>query len=88
MDIDFIKRSEQLKALGHPIRLRIVSGLLQDRCNVSNIVDKLNLPQSTISQHLGVLRSCGILVAEKEGVKTCYRVIDEKIEQILWLLSG
>ncbi len=86
--IDFEKESEVLKALGHPVRLRIVTGLLQeDECNVNKIVDKLKIPQSTISQHLGILKSRGIIKARKDGVKTCYSVIDDKVKMILDILE-
>ena len=86
--IDFEKESEVLKALGHPVRLRIVTGLLQEEeCNVNKIVDNLKIPQSTISQHLGILKSRGIIVSRKDGVKTCYSVIDERVKGIIGILE-
>ena len=60
-DFDFNKQSELLKALAHPVRLKMVMGLLQGRdCNVNTMVANLRLPQSTVSQHLGVLKNKGI----------------------------
>lgn len=87
MTIDYINDSELLKALGHPVRLRMVEGLLNHECNVSKIVKTLNLPQSTISQHLGILKSRGIVTIRKEGVKTCYRVTDARIAQLVKILG-
>jgi len=78
--------SELFKALGHPARLAIVTGLMKkgnDGCNVTTMVEKLGLPQSTVSQHLTVLRHAGIIEPEKNGVKTCYRVVDKDVLKIL-----
>lgn len=82
--MDFEKDSEILKALGHPVRLKIVVGLMDKKeCNVNTIVEKLKIPQSTASQHLGVLRSRGIIAPKKKGVETCYYVSDERIRKII-----
>jgi ArsR family transcriptional regulator len=78
-----------LKALGHPVRLKIVEGLLsRDECNVQKMVKALGLPQSTISQHLGILRSRGILRIRKEGTKSCYRISDARIKGLLAALGN
>jgi DNA-binding transcriptional ArsR family regulator len=82
------KESEFLKALGHPVRLALVEGLLHNECNVNEIVAKLNLPQSTISQHLGILRTRGIIAPHKHGVKTCYKVIDPRVEPMIALIKN
>ena len=86
--MDHEKESEILKALGHPIRLRMVEGLMNNECNVNKIMDVLNIPQSTASQHLTKLKSVGILVARKEGVRTCYKVADKKVREIMEILKG
>ena len=86
--IDYERQSELLKALGHPVRLKIVVGLMNGyECNVSDIVHNLNLPQSTVSQHLGILKSRGIIAFRKEGVKTCYRVVNDHVRAIINELS-
>ncbi len=85
---DFVKESEILKALAHPVRLKIVSGLLcKAECNVTRMVTALGLPQSTVSQHLAILKSKGILKIRKDGVKTCYSIADKRINTILKLLN-
>ena len=66
---------EMLKALGHPVRLQIVEGLIKDECNVSQIQKSLGLPQSTISQHLRILKNAGIIKGRREGTKVCYRAV-------------
>jgi len=75
--------SEVLRALGHPTRLEIAAGLLQNECSVGEIQEKLGLPQSTISQHLRVLRSHGIIQARQEGTKRCYKVVDARARKII-----
>lgn len=85
--INYEQESELLKALAHPVRLRIAQGLLSRECNVNKIVEALNLPQSTVSQHLGILKNRGIVQVRKEGVKTCYRVADPKIAALLKILG-
>ena len=79
--------SEILKALGHPVRLKIVKGLLaKNECNVQKMVKALGLPQSTISQHLGVLKSRGILQIRKEGTRSCYRILDKRMKGLMLAL--
>ena len=75
--------SETMKALAHPARLKIVVGLLKDECSVSQIQKVLGLPQSTISQHLRILKNAGVIKGRREGTKTCYRVIDVRVRRII-----
>ena len=86
--MNYEKESGLLKALGHSVRLRIVENLLDDECNVNKIISILNIPQSTVSQHLGVLKNKGIVIARKEGVRTCYRVGEKKVHSIIKILKG
>jgi DNA-binding transcriptional ArsR family regulator len=81
------KDSALLKALAHPVRLKIVEGLMDHECNVNKIVASLKLPQSTVSQHLGILKSQKIVSVRKDGVKTCYRVVDGKVRGLLKILQ-
>lgn len=63
------------KALGHPVRLQIVQYLKsKKRCFCGQIVGRLPLAQSTVSQHLKCLKEAGIVVGLKEGPGTCYCV--------------
>lgn len=87
MDNNFEKFNESaefLKVLAHPVRLCIVRGLLQKgRCNVSHMQNCLDMPQSTISQHLQKLRTAGIIEGERNGLEINYRVCDERVEKII-----
>lgn len=61
------------KALGHPARIRIVEHLKRiDRCICGQIVEILPLAQSTVSQHLKILKDAGLVRGEVEGPRTCY----------------
>jgi len=80
-----------LKALGNPIRFQIVKTLAERQmCITQDIVDSTPLAQSTVSQHIKVLREAGLIVGEIEGPATCYcldpdniRWLKEQIES--WL---
>ena len=88
MVVNYEKVSETLKALAHPARLKIVFGLLKDECNVGQIQKVLRLPQSTISQHLRILKNADIIKGRREGTKTCYRVIDMQVRKIVEIIEG
>ena len=61
------------KALGHPVRAAILRLLLErGECVCGDIVDRLPLAQSTVSQHLKVLKEAGLLQGEVEGPRVCY----------------
>jgi len=80
----FDENAEILKALAHPIRLCIVQGLINcNGCNVSKIQNCLDIPQSTISQHLAKLRSSGIIAGERNGLEIVYRVVNPKAKAIV-----
>jgi DNA-binding transcriptional ArsR family regulator len=74
---DYSRQADILKLLGHPIRLKIVCGLLSGECDVRKLWTCLGLPQSTISQHLSVLRHNGIVRAKRFGRSVHYSVADQ-----------
>jgi DNA-binding transcriptional ArsR family regulator len=79
-----IQKAELLKAIAHPIRLCIVNGLInQPGCNVSMIIGCLNVPQSTVSQHLAKLKSAGIVEGRRDGLEVYYYVTNEKIIKVV-----
>jgi ArsR family transcriptional regulator len=87
MVVNYEKDSETLKAMAHPARLKMVVGLLEDECNVAQIQKVLRLPQSTISQHLKILKNAGIIKGRREGTKTCYRVVDARVRRIVEIIK-
>ncbi len=61
------------KALGHPIRIRIVRLLLaREACVCGQIVSELPVSQATVSQHLKVLKEAGLIRGEIDGPRVCY----------------
>ena len=77
-------KAEILKGLAHPIRLCIVRGLMDEEgCNVSHMQECLEIPQSTLSQHLAKLRNLGILEGERNGVEVNYFVVSEDAKQVI-----
>jgi DNA-binding transcriptional ArsR family regulator len=65
--------ARMLKALGNPVRFEIMQTLAERRsCITQEIVDTTPLAQSTVSQHLKVLREAGLIQGEIEGPATCY----------------
>jgi ArsR family transcriptional regulator len=79
----FEREAEVLKVLGHPIRLKIVAGLLSEACNVKKIWECLGLPQATVSQHLALLKNKGIIEGRRSGVEVYYSVISEQARLII-----
>ena len=86
VDSDF--EAEVYKALGHPIRLKIVKFLQNgDGRPVSDIVDAVQAEQSNVSRHLAILRHAGVLVNRKEGLNVFYSLGDSKLVHILNCVS-
>jgi ArsR family transcriptional regulator, arsenate/arsenite/antimonite-responsive transcriptional repressor len=73
-----IRLAGMLKALGNPIRFRMMQYLAENRmCITGDIVAFTTLAQSTVSQHLKVLREAGLIDGEIEGPATCYCISAE-----------
>jgi len=88
-DSDDVLLARRLKALAHPARLTIVRALLEaDRCSCGDIVRSLPLAQSTVSQHLKVLREAGLIRGEIEGPRSCYWVDAGALTRIAARVEG
>ncbi len=82
---DHQRLARMLKALGNPVRFYMVQVLAERRaCITGEIVEFTQLAQSTVSQHLKVLREAGIVSGEIDGPATCYCLNGEGIR---WLKS-
>lgn len=79
MQLDsYNEMADLLKVLGHPARLCIVDGLLKNEgCNVTYMQSCLNIPQSTVSQHLSKLKAAGIIQGRREGLEIKYKVVNQ-----------
>ena len=71
------------KALAHPVRIKIIRHLLmEDRCICGGIVKILPLAQSTVSQHLKILKQAGLVRGNVEGPSICYCVDKKKLASV------
>ena len=78
-----LRLAKMLKALGNPIRFQIVQTLAERQmCMTHEIVATTPLAQSTVSQHLKVLREAGLIQGEIEGPATCYCI---NADGVRWL---
>jgi ArsR family transcriptional regulator len=76
-----------LKILGHPLRLKIVAGLVNRPKCVRDIWGCLGLPQAVISQHLAILKTSGIINGRRHGVEMHYSVTDPLAKAIIDFLE-
>ena len=77
------------KALAHPARVKILRFLLScDECVAGAISGQLPLAQSTISQHLKVLREAGLIQGEVDGPRICYCADPAHLDRLRALLGG
>ncbi len=84
-DIEIASRS--LKAMSHPLRLKILCTLGSGEASVQGIVDNVGTSQSNISQHLAILRDKGILSSRKDANKVYYRVGDERTLRLIGMMQ-
>lgn len=84
-DIEIASRS--LKAMSHPLRLKILCILGDREICVQGIVENVGTTQSNISQHLAILRDKGILSSRKDANKVYYRVGDERTLRLIGMMQ-
>ena len=81
--------AEFAKALGHPARVQILRLLVRkNSCICGEIVDELPLAQSTVSQHLKVLKEAGLIRGEVDGPRTCYCVEPRAVRRLKALVGS
>ncbi len=84
-DIEMASRS--LKAMSHPLRLKILCTLGSREISVQDIVDNVGTSQSNISQHLAILRDKGILASRKDANRVFYRVGDARTLRLIGMMQ-
>ena len=75
-----------LKAISHPLRLKILCVVGDQEVCVQDIVDAVGTSQSNISQHLGILRDKGVLQTRKDANRVYYRVADQRTLQLIVMM--
>lgn len=73
-NLKFIKRAEVVRALAHPARLQMIDALGDGEMCVQELTTLVGLDMSTVSKHLSVMKSAGLLECEKRGLNQFYRV--------------
>jgi ArsR family transcriptional regulator len=85
-DEDILRASMSIKAIAHPLRLKILCALAENELTVWSIVDCTGSSQSNISQHLGILRNQGILVSRKDANRVLYRIGDPRTIKLVSMM--
>ncbi|MCP5409522.1 MAG: winged helix-turn-helix transcriptional regulator [Chromatiaceae bacterium] len=85
-DEDIERASRSLKAISHPLRLKILCTLGGQEVSVQDIVEQVGTSQSNISQHLAILRDKGILASRKDANRVFYRVSDSRTLQLVGMM--
>lgn len=76
------------KALAHPARVEIVAFLLsREGCIAGDIVDEVGLAQSTVSEHLRILKAAGLITGAIEHPRICYSLNPEAVAPLQALLA-
>ena len=78
--------SRAMKAMSHPLRLKILCVLGDKEISVQDIVDHVGTSQSNISQHLAILRDKGILASRKDANRVFYRVGDARTLRLISMM--
>jgi ArsR family transcriptional regulator len=77
------------KAVGHPARVQILRLLARrDACVCGDIVDELPLAQSTVSQHLKVLKDAGLIRGDVDGPRVCYCIEPRGLRRLRSLVGS
>ena len=75
-----------LKAIAHPLRLKILCVIGDREACVQEIVDAVGTSQSNISQHLAILRDKGVMVTRKDANRVYYRIGNERILLLIGMM--
>lgn len=75
-----------LKAMSHPLRLKMLCVLGAGEVSVQEIVEAVGTSQSNVSQHLAILREKGVLRSRRDANRVYYRVGDERTLQLIGMM--
>ncbi|WP_043649639.1 ArsR/SmtB family transcription factor [Chitinilyticum litopenaei] len=85
-DAHIEQASRAMKAMSHPLRLKIVCVLGDREVSVQDIVEQVGTTQSNISQHLALMREKGVLRTRKDANRVYYRVGDLRTLEVIAML--
>lgn len=75
--------AEMIRALGHPVRLRLVEALERGERCVSELQAEVDVPQAIVSQQLARLRAAGVVSCRRDGSNVRYAIADARVLQVL-----
>ena len=75
-----------VKAIAHPLRLKILCVLGDQEVSVQDIVEQVGTSQSNISQHLSILRDKGVLATRKDANRVFYRIGDPRTLKLVGMM--
>lgn len=79
---------EVLKAVAHPIRLRIIALLSKEPTHVQGLSEELQVSQATVSQQLRILRMSGLVSSMRKGAYSYYRLAEPGLKDLLGCIHG
>ena len=85
-DEDILQASLAMKAIAHPLRLKILCVLGDKEVSVQDIVSDVGTSQSNISQHLAILRDKGVLATRKDANRVYYRIGDPRTIKLVGMM--
>src|SRR3989304_2316726 len=83
---DIQQAAQAIKAIAHPLRLKILCVLGDHEISVQDIVDQVGTSQSNISQHLAILRDKGVLATRKDANRVYYRIGDLRTLKLVGMM--
>ncbi len=82
-DDNIAKAAHCLKALAHPLRIKIIAALRDGELSVQDLVEAVGTTQSNVSQHLTIMREKNILASRRDSTQVFYRVGDCKVMDLM-----
>jgi DNA-binding transcriptional ArsR family regulator len=80
--------ARRFRALGEPMRVRMLDRLRQGEATVNELAAALDASQQNVSKHLAVLADSGIVGRRKDGVRVYYRIVDEGVLDLCEQVCG
>jgi ArsR family transcriptional regulator len=80
--------ADRFKALGEPMRLRLLHALREGECSVGELAERTGSGQANVSKHLQVLLHQGYLARRKEGTTSWYQITDPQVFTLCSLVCG
>lgn len=84
---DLNRTTQSIKAMAHPLRLKILLSLNDHEASVNTIADAVGTSQSNISQHLSIMREKGLLTSRKVSNQVFYRIDDSRTLSLINMIQ-